>query len=67
MNSVGSPQDSEELESALAIVVLRVWREPDHGSLRGRLVAPGIAEPTAADGRAQILALVDRALAGLER
>jgi hypothetical protein len=52
--------------SALAIVVLRVWREVDDDELRGRLITPVLPEPTAAAGRRQLLSLVERALSELE-
>jgi hypothetical protein len=52
--------------SALAIVVLRVWREVDDDELRGRLIAPVLSEPTAAAGRRQLHSLVERALSEVE-
>jgi hypothetical protein len=53
-------------DSALSIVVLRVWREADDEELRGRLIAPVLPEPTAAAGRRQLLNLVERALLAVE-
>jgi hypothetical protein len=67
MATDGPPPDLGENDSPLAMIVIRVWREPGDDDLRGRLIAPSIPEPTAAAGRQQILGLVERALSAVGR